>query len=314
MNAVALARPLAAVLVLAGASAACQIAPPMEAQAPGTAAGEWVVGGRDLRKVTALVRVTPPERLKATMETVAARIDDPDVSEFLRAHASGGFGSGALMVHRDASGEAAFVVTNRHVIAGAEDAEITFADGTTYKDCEIVYASPRHDLAVVALPPAAARTLGGGLRPASAEPGERLPVVASGYPGVAGKPSYQVTDGKISNARFSMPEVGVRETVFQHTAAIDPGSSGGPLTSEAGELVGLNVSLIRGRNAMFFAVPAAAVADTVRHAHGLLTKRRSAAFMTARARRSRPRSAAPRRTPSTCPRSCRTSSSPSRAS
>ncbi len=91
-------------------------------------AGEWTAGKTDLRKTTAIVRVSPPARLKAAFEEVAARSDDPDYADFLRAHAGGGFGSGFSMVHTSAEGTAAFVVTNRHVISESEDAEVSFGD------------------------------------------------------------------------------------------------------------------------------------------------------------------------------------------
>jgi serine protease Do len=254
-------------------------ATPKTASSAVDATGEWVSGPVDLRKLTAVVRVTPPARLKSTMEQMAARTDDEDFGDFLRAHASGGFGSGFVVVHRASGGTRAFVVTNRHVVSSATDAEVSFSDGTTYKACEIVFVSPKHDLAVLALPDSAVQTFGYGLRPRDAETAERLPVVATGYPGVGGAPSYQVTDGKVSNARFTMPELGFDDTLLQHTAPIDPGSSGGPLTDESGRLVGVTVMLMRKRSSMFFAVPAAAVTETVREAHALTQQRTQASWM-----------------------------------
>lgn len=243
--------------------------------------GEWASGPADLRRLTALVRVTPPTRLKASFEQIAARADDEDFGGFLRAHAAGGFGSGFVMIHRAGGTERAFVVTNRHVVAESTDAEVSFSDGTTYRNCEIVLVSQKYDLAVLALPESAVKTFGHGLVPREAATAERLSVVATGYPGVAGAPSYQVTDGKISNAKFTLPDRGLEETLVQHTAPIDPGSSGGPLTDEAGRLVGVNVMLIRNRASMFFAVPASAVTETVRTAHELTEHRKSQTWMKA---------------------------------
>jgi serine protease Do len=260
--------------------AACEIVPAPSAPASSSADSEWVTGTVDLRKLTAVVRVAPPPKLRAQMERAAQSTDDPDMRDFLIAHASGGFGSGFLMVHRTAAGQAAFIVTNRHVVAGADDAEVQFSDGTTYKSCAIAYVNPKSDVAVIALPESAARTFGGGLRPATSEARERLTVVATGYPGVEQEPSFQMTEGKISNAHFDQRAV-FGETVLQHTAPIDPGSSGGPLTNEAGELVGVNVALIRSRASMFFAVPASSVTDSVRRAHELSVRRGSQEWMSA---------------------------------
>lgn len=267
---------LSALVVTTLATAGCAF------QAPRAAAtdSEWVSAPLDLRKVTAIVRAAPPAKLRSQMEGMAQGSNDPDLRDFLVGSASGGFGSGFLVVHKSSAGEAAFIVTNRHVVAGSDEAEIEFADGTTYKSCPIVFVNPKSDLAVVALPESARRTFGGGLRPTTSEVHERLTVVATGYPGVDHKPSFQMTEGKISNARFNQPDI-INEAVFQHTAPIDPGSSGGPLTNEAGELVGVNVALIRGRSSMFFAVPAASVTESVRTAHDLQQRRSSAQWMTA---------------------------------
>lgn len=259
------------------ASVGCGHVPSPKAAASAT--GEWASGPADLRRMTALVRVAPPARLKASFEQIAARSEDADFGGFLRAHAAGGFGSGFVMVHRMNGGDRAFVVTNRHVVAESTDAEVSFSDGTTYRNCEIVLVSQKYDLAVLALPESATKNVGHGLVPRDAATSERLSVVASGYPGVGGAPSYQVTDGKISNAQFSLPERGLEESFIQHTAAIDPGSSGGPLTDEAGRLVGVNVMMIRNRASMFFAVPAGAVTETVRIAHELASQRQSQTWM-----------------------------------
>lgn len=267
---------VASLFLLAG----CSFQPPATVNAVASSP-EWGPGTTDVRRATALVRVSPPARLKAAFETTAARSDDPDFSDFLRMHAGGGFGSGFLVTHTSAEGTAAFVVTNRHVVAESTEAEVSFSDGTTYKSCDVIYASAKHDLAVLALPESALRALGAGLRPAAEDATDRLPIVATGYPGIGGKPSYQVTDGKVSNARFAMPELGLEGSFIQHTAAIDPGSSGGPLTNESGALVGVNTMLIRQRSSMFFAVPSSAVVDTVRYAHALDAHKRSAQWMTA---------------------------------
>jgi serine protease Do len=84
--------------------------------------------------------------------------------------------------------------------------------------------------------------------------------VASGYPGIGDRPSYQVTRGFVSNERFVLDDGGGDETYVQHTAPIDPGSSGGPLTTPEGKLLGVNTLKIRGRENVGLAVPASVVA------------------------------------------------------
>jgi len=269
---------LLVVVAIGALDSACGDSSGKGAATPSSGGGEWTAAPKDLRKMTAVVRVMPPARLKQSFENIAARSSSPVVSQFLKGHAQGSFGSGFIMVHRNDKGTRAFVVTNRHVVDHAEDAEIGFGDGTTFKNCEIVYSSEKHDLAVVALPASATTLFKGGFVPTKADPVDRASVIASGYPALGNTPSYQVTDGKISNAKFTMPGDHA-SLLIQHTAAIDPGSSGGPLTNEAGDLVGVNVALATGRNSVFLAVPATAVQETVRFAHALVTKRRESSFM-----------------------------------
>jgi serine protease Do len=224
----------------------------------------FVTGPTDLRKMTALVRATPPARLVRIFETVAAQVDndDPDFAAFLRAQASGGFGSGFIVTRRRHGRVTSYVVTNRHVIEESQEAEVSFSDGTTFAHCPVVYIHPTADLAVIALPEGKS-PFGYGLDVAPAKPSDRQAVVATGYPGLGGKPSFQITDGKISNSDFSDPEISHGARLLQHTAPIDPGSSGGPLTNEAGKLVGVNVALARGRQNVNFAVPAARVVEAI---------------------------------------------------
>src|SRR5439155_23783527 len=121
-------------------------------------------GPIDLRKRTTLVKVAPPKALKETFENIAARAQDPGLSRFFRAFASGGSGSGFVMVRSQNGRDEEFVVTNRHVVQIAEDADIAFSTGMGYENCEIVYTDPNHDLAVLAFPEGQ-RPVAYGLRP-----------------------------------------------------------------------------------------------------------------------------------------------------
>jgi serine protease Do len=99
-----------------------------------------------------------------------------------------------------------------------------------------------------------------GLGIADAPARDQDVVVASGYPGIDDRPSYQVTRGFVSNERFVLDDAGSEQLYVQHTAPIDPGSSGGPLTTLEGKLLGMNTLKIRGRENVGLAVPASVVA------------------------------------------------------
>lgn len=239
---------------------------------------EWRSGPPDLRKLTAVIRVTPPKALKDTFENIAARAKDEGVANFFHAWASGGSGSGFIMVRAVDGHDEEFVVTNRHVVSFAEDAQIGFDTGMSFANCEVVYTDPVYDLAVLSFPNDQ-RPVAYGLRPAAVAGADRQSVVATGFPELAGKPSFQTTEGKISNAMFELEESDGSKTEFiQHTAPIDPGSSGGPLTSESGELLGVNTMFLVNKHSAFFAVPAKDVVEAVRAAYEIKQKRSNAAW------------------------------------
>jgi serine protease Do len=73
-----------------------------------------------------------------------------------------------------------------------------------------------------------------------------------------GAPSFQLTKGIVSNEHLVFPD-GTDLPHVQHTAAIDPGSSGGPLLGPAREVLGVNTFKLVGRENVNVAVPGSAV-------------------------------------------------------
>jgi len=130
------------------------------------------------------------------------------------------------------------ILTANHVIAGAKDINVTFADGTKSR-AVVVSSDPRHDIA--ALTPSALpgvivpATLGG-----AADVGAR--VVAIGNPlGLA----YSVSSGVISGLdRTADTNDGNYSGLIQFDASVNPGSSGGPLLNARGLVIGIVVSIV----------------------------------------------------------------------
>lgn len=260
-------------------------APPVASRAAGPASapgplaeakpeGDWVAGAHaDLRRLTVLVRVKPPDEIVAKFTELANHVKR--LKPWSVAAASGGFGSGFVLVRRgrDEAGHAStvdkFVVTNLHVMGLATHAAISFEGSKGAIDAPVVYVDPAYDLAVLSLDRAAGDAATLALVPAEgfdlqARPAkDQDPVVASGYPAVGDDPSYQVTRGYVSNERFEVTEGGRSQAYVQHTAPIDPGSSGGPLTTPEGKLLGVNTLKVRRRENVGLAIPAAAVAQAV---------------------------------------------------
>jgi S1-C subfamily serine protease len=134
------------------------------------------------------------------------------------------------------------ILTNLHVVATAKRVRVIFADGLE-SDAGIVGLHPEHDLAVLR-----AKTVPDDLVPATLRSTGDLavgdPVVAVGFPFGIG-PS--VSAGVVSGLRreFRSPE-GERllTNLIQFDAAANPGSSGGPLVTSEGEVVGIVTAIL----------------------------------------------------------------------
>jgi S1-C subfamily serine protease len=151
------------------------------------------------------------------------------------------------------------IVTNYHVIHGAEALRVTFAD-QTFAAARVVGVAPDKDLAVIRVEGAARL--------------QALPVGTShdlqvGQMTLAiGNPfglDHTLSSGIVSGLDREITSVGGRPItgVVQTDAAINPGNSGGPLLDSAGRLIGVNTAIYSpsGVNAgVGFAVPV----DTVR--------------------------------------------------
>lgn len=162
-----------------------------------------------------------------------------------------------------------YIVTNNHVVADSDRLEVILADGTTLP-ARLVGVDPFADLAVLKVD---------GTVPAVAEwgnsdelkPGET--VIAIGSP--LGDFKNTVTAGVVSAMGRSI-ETGTgyqMEDLIQTDAAINQGNSGGPLVNLAGQVVGINTLVVRGRwlsstvaEGLGFAIPsstARAVAEQI---------------------------------------------------
>lgn len=154
-----------------------------------------------------------------------------------------------------------YIVTNAHVVEGADRVEVGFLDGTT-RNARIVGTDPYTDLAVL-------KVNKRGLRPLELGDSSQVRV---GQPAVAiGNPfglRSSMTAGIISQKGRSLRTQGGFSTpnVLQTDAAINPGNSGGPLLNTEGEVVGVNTA-IESRTGTFsgvgFAIPSNTVSRVV---------------------------------------------------
>ena len=133
------------------------------------------------------------------------------------------------------------IVTNYHVIQGADKFMVTFSDGDEPVPAELVGVAPEKDLAVI-------RVKSGqrSLKPIPVGMSDNLLVGQNVY--AIGNPfglDYTLTTGIISalGREIKGTDGTPIKDVIQTDAAINPGNSGGPLLNSSGELIGVNTAI-----------------------------------------------------------------------
>ncbi len=160
--------------------------------------------------------------------------------------------------------EAGHIVTNQHVVGGAEDISVRFAGGERRK-AELVGEDPSTDVAVIRVdaPKEALRPLTLG---DSDTVGVGEPVIAIGNPLNVG---ISVTTGIVSGIGrpIKAPNDYTIDDAVQTDAAINPGNSGGPLLDSRGTVIGVNAQIASasgGFEGVGFAVPINTVKGVVK--------------------------------------------------
>jgi len=160
-----------------------------------------------------------------------------------------GQGSGVVLT------DDGYVLTNNHVIDGAEEVEVAFDDSGRKYPAEIVGRDPQTDLAVLKIDsddkfPAVTLGDSGLLKPgdtvlAIGNPFGLSKTVTSGIVSAIGRTNLNITDGGYEN-------------FIQTDASINPGNSGGALIDNRGHVVGINTAIFSrsgGNVGIGFAIP-----------------------------------------------------------
>jgi len=137
--------------------------------------------------------------------------------------------------------DSGYIVTNNHVVEGAESITVTIPDGRSF-DATIVGTDPLSDLAVIEIDGDDLPTVSFG-ESSTLAVGEWVVAIGNAL-GLPGGPT--VTVGVVSALGRSLQEQsGVTlYDVIQTDAAINPGNSGGPLINLQGEVVGINTAKV----------------------------------------------------------------------
>lgn len=156
-----------------------------------------------------------------------------------------GMGSGFVI---DESG---IILTNNHVVKGADEVKVRFSDGREFVATDIK-TDPRADVAILHIDaPKGLKAIPLG-DSSQMEVGDWVLAIGSPF-GL----DTTVTAGIIS-AKGRVPGINQREDYLQTDAAINPGNSGGPLLNLRGEVIGINTAISSrggGNDGVGFAIP-----------------------------------------------------------
>jgi S1-C subfamily serine protease len=142
------------------------------------------------------------------------------------------------------------ILTSLHVVAGAEDIEVVYADGTRAK-AFVIATQPENDIAVLGsdeLPEVLIPAVLGN--PNAMQVGDEAFAVGNPF-GLYGSVSAGVISG--FGRSFQPEDSGPKlENLIQIDAAVNPGNSGGPLLNRSGQVVGIVVGIVNPTDMKFF--------------------------------------------------------------
>ncbi len=201
------------------------------------------------RSVPSVVHVFTSQQVRTPRHPF---LDDPFFRHFfgdpeeLQTQRRAGLGSGVIV------SDDGYILTNNHVIEGADEIEVALNDGRKFA-AQVVGADPDSDLAVLRIHAGAKLPVitfanSDGLRVGDV-------VLAIGNPFGVGQ---TVTSGIVSALGRSHLGINTYENFIQTDAAINPGNSGGALVDSNGYLIGINTAIFSqsgGSMGIGFAIP-----------------------------------------------------------
>ncbi len=245
-----------------GAAAVPQVATRFEQETPTEAAQRMAEAAQEVAEsrqnaiVRAAERVAPAVVTVSTIRTTTVQRGFGFFSFGPQQRRAGGFGSGFVI-----DGDEGIILTNEHVIRGAERIQVTLSDGTDL-EAELVGADEVTDVAVLRVD--AERTL------PEAPLGTSEALITGEWAVALGNPfgvsvtnaEPTVTTGVVSaTGRHLVPneqDESFYLGMIQTDAAINPGNSGGPLVNVLGQVIGVNSSIFSrsgGSDGLGFAIP-----------------------------------------------------------
>lgn len=217
---------------------------------------DQIEGSRRTAIVQAAARAAPGVATIAVIRSQQVRPSFFDMFSGPRTRQTAGYGSGFVI-----DGEQGVILTNEHVIRGAERVQVTLSDGRAF-DSRIVGVDAVTDVAVIQvdagspLPEVPLGTSEGLLI------GEWVVAIGNPFGNLIANADPSVTTGVVSATnRHIVAQEGAESFytgMIQTDAAINPGNSGGPLVNALGQVIGMNSSIFSrsgGSEGLGFAIP-----------------------------------------------------------
>lgn len=196
----------------------------------------------DVRQVQVDISTAVTDIVQEVAPTVVGVINIQNQFNFWEQNGDGEEGTGSGVIYK-IEGDTAYIVTNDHVIQGADQVEVVLSDETRV-EASIVGSDLYTDLAVLEMDAQHASSAIEFGSSSDVHVGE--PAIAIGNP-LGMHLSGSVTQGIISGKQRTIPQdfdmdgrADWQSEVIQTDAAINPGNSGGALLNMEGQLIGIN--------------------------------------------------------------------------
>lgn len=149
-----------------------------------------------------------------------------------------------------------YVMTNNHVIDGAQNVEVVATDGTRYENVRVVGSDPLNDIAFLKIDKVTDLTAAEIGNSSSIRIGQSVVAIGNAL----GQYQNTVTSGIISGTgrpvvAQSGDQLESLTDLLQTDAAINSGNSGGPLLNMSGQVIGINTAVANDANGIGFAIP-----------------------------------------------------------
>lgn len=209
----------------------------------------------DGNKITTDQETTIDNVIEKASPSVVSVLTEATVSSyFYGTSTQEGAGSGIVV------SEDGIILTNKHVIDGADTVSIVLENGTTYDDVKVVATDPLNDIAFLKIPDVSGLPVAELGDSSTVRVGQEVIAIGNSL----GQYQNTVTSGIISGtgrpvSAKSGRSVETLNDLFQTDAAINPGNSGGPLLNTSGQVIGINTAIAQNAEGIGFSIPINAV-------------------------------------------------------